>query len=136
MGMEAINAANRTLEEELGITVSYFELPNEAVVEARLPNGQTRREVETGYLTATVCLRMTENLLSTLKVRDLERAKPKALYGMRDYIPPPWVIDSLERKPEDRPGLYLPVPDRYEPEDRPREEKPESTGGTVIVIQL
>lgn len=55
---------------------------------------------------------------------------------MHDYIPDAWVIDSLERKPGERPGLYLPVPDRYEPEDRSREEKPSNSGGTVIVIQL
>lgn len=78
-GMDAVNAANRTLEEELGVTVSYLELPNEAVVEARLPNGQVKRESEVGYLTTTICLRMTENLLSKIKVSDLERSKPKAV---------------------------------------------------------
>ena len=76
--VKALEAANQTLHEELGIAVTYSESNGEAIAEARLPNGQVRQEKEVGYLTTTVCFRMTEKLLSKIKVSDLERNNPKA----------------------------------------------------------
>lgn len=77
--VKALEAANTILLEELGIAVTYSESNGEAIAEASLPNGQVRQEKEVGYLTATVRFRMTERLLSKIKVSDLERSKPKAI---------------------------------------------------------
>lgn len=70
---KAIEAANLLLQEETGITLRYEESGSHAAAIATLPSGETRRNEEVGYLTLTVMLRLTEDLLGNIKVKDLER---------------------------------------------------------------
>jgi hypothetical protein len=52
---------------------------------------------------------------------------------MEVYIPA-WINSEKKKETTERPGLYLPLPEmEHLPE---KEEKPESTGGTVVIIQL
>jgi hypothetical protein len=70
---KALVVANQKLEEEYGITFYYEDVAGEALVIVKLPNGTTKSLSEVGYLTLTVQLRLTEQVLGEVKVADLER---------------------------------------------------------------
>jgi hypothetical protein len=72
-GFNALAAANKKLEEEYGVFLSYEDVAGEALVIAKLPNGSTRSLSEVGYLTLTVQVRLTEQVLAEVKVADLEK---------------------------------------------------------------
>lgn len=72
-GFKALEAANRKLEEEFGILLSYEDVAGEALVLVKLPNGSTKSLSQVGYLTLTVQVRLTEQVLGEVKVADLER---------------------------------------------------------------
>lgn len=68
---EAIRRANSAVEEELAVVLSYSEADSMAQARVRLPNGHELQEHCVGYLTTTIKLRLTEILLSKLKMSDV-----------------------------------------------------------------
>lgn len=75
LGLAALDVANRYLDEELCVQVSYWERDGKVFARAVLPNGDVKEEFGEGPLTLAVGQKVTESLLSKLKISETKLQK-------------------------------------------------------------